>query len=120
MKNLQKISSSLSPLRLLRFGLGMSFLYRGLAMIQNPTEWTNIIPSWTLTFFGGNIFLYLMGALCIFLALGFFTGILLKWISLAGALYLTLLLIFVGMNESNFRDFGLMTASLATYFLAKE
>lgn len=103
--------------RLLRLGLGITFLWIGYLIYQNPLSWGNYLQPWAANLLGAHLYLEMM--LTAFLDMGI--GLLLifnlfTWVASLGAtLQLISILIVSGITEITIRDVGLLGASLALF-----
>lgn len=116
----QKIHFEFSPLAALRFGIGMTLLYAGLSMFFDTTSWKSSVPGVFADVLPPEIALAFAGIFSIILAFFFFLGVFLRITAFAAFLWFAIGLVLSGVTESTFRDFGLMCASLAAFFLAEK
>ncbi len=110
----------LSPVLLLRIGLGLVFIYAGAHQIADPGAWTGFVPGWLGQIISPLTFIYIHGAFELALGLGIIIGFYLPILALIGALDLFAILIFFGVDDVTFRDFGLLMASLALFLFTGE
>lgn len=104
----------------LRVGLAAVFIWAGVDMIRNPSDWQGFIPPWLLELlpYGEYEYLFIHGTFEILLAVSFLSGFLV-WISAPLAvLEFAGILIFVGVDQVTFRDIGLLGAAWAMSYLA--
>jgi hypothetical protein len=107
----------LSPILILRTGLGLTLLYASLHMLFDTTSWIGFVPQWMETIMSARAFLIIHALFQLILSA------LLIWdFSLPAASLLTFLdfvgiLIFYGVDDITFRDFGLAMAALALFAL---
>jgi len=102
---------------LLRYSMGLVFLYFGFQQITNPFEWTGFIPDFALSFglsatilvIGNALFELILGTL---LLLGMYT----KFVSLILSIHVFIIALSIGFNPLGIRDFGLSLATLAIFF----
>ena len=110
----------LKPTLLIRIGLAAVFIYAGIHTLFNYQSWIGFVPGWIQSILDPKIFLYLHSGfeliLGIFLLIGFFLPI----TSLLTFFDIFAILIFYGVDDVTFRDFGLMMASLALFLLSRE
>ena len=112
---------ALSPSLPLRLGLGLTYLYSGIGLITEPTNWYGFAPGWVTDFVERfttmDTFLRIQG--CGELALALLT---LAWflkpkaafvVAILGALHVASILAFAGIDPLTFRDIGLLGAWLA-------
>lgn len=102
-------------LNILRVGMGITFLWVGLLILQSPESWGGLMQPWASTILGDAmqesmittaIFDILVGLL---LVIGIFT-----WqAALVGAIHLAVVLTVVGIDAITVRDIALLTGCLA-------
>ena len=104
---------------LLRTGLGLVFLLIAIDEIRKPLIWAAFIPLFlkNLLPFGVQYFIYFNALFEILISLSLFSGFLIKYTSILGALHMLVIVISLGFNDLAFRDFGLFMAFLAVFFL---
>ncbi len=99
----------------LRVGLGITFLWIGYLIMQNPEGWGQSIQPWAqallpfslkATMIGTAIFDMIVGIL---LMIGFRTWI----VAGLGALHLLSIIVTMGFNPFTIRDIGLLAAALS-------
>ena len=101
--------------QILRLGLGVTFLWIGVMIFQDPIGWSTFIKPWAARL----IPVPLVQAMQDTAALDVLVGALLLsglfvWAAAAlGALHLTIVLVTVGVNATTVRDVGLLAASLS-------
>lgn len=113
--------SKYGPL-LLRVGLAFVFIFAGVAALSNPSNWIGYIPAWvsnTLPF-PAEIFLKIHASADILIGVLLLLGLWIRWVALAGALFLLSIVIFYGVDEVTFRDIGLIGALLSIVFMKDE
>lgn len=79
------------------------------------------VPDWIVSLFakfgvGGVQFVYLNGVFEVLVGLSLVTGVFARVFCLLGALFLLLVIVFMGINEVSIRDIGLMGGLLAVCF----
>lgn len=107
---------------LLRVGLAFVFVFAGVAALSNPSNWIGYIPTWiqnTLPF-PAEIFLKIHASADILIGVLLLFGVWIRWVALAGALFLLSIVIFYGIDEVTFRDIGLIGALLYIVVSRKE
>ncbi len=109
----------LTPEFILRIGLGLTFLYAGLHVIFDSTSWIGFIPHWLQTLVNPHLFLTIHGIAEIVLGGLILGGLFLQVASLLAFLDLFSILVFYGVDDVTFRDFGLMMAALTLFLLVK-
>ena len=110
----------LSPVLLLRIGLGLVFIYAGAHQIANPGGWAGFVPAWLGDIIAPLTFIYIHGAIELALGLGIIIGFYLPALAIIASLDLFAILIFFGVDDVTFRDFGLLMASLALFFFTRK
>ena len=114
----------------LRLGLGIMFLYSGFDIIMHPTAWywaVRGLPLFiqnSITAIGIDTYLKLQGASELVLAAAFLAWFLPRWITKIAALVAVMemaaILFLVGVDSITFRDFGLVGAGAALFFLLSQ
>ncbi len=112
-----KENVKLSPVFILRIGLGLALLYASLHMFLDPAAWTPFIPSWVGAIINPQTFLAIHSAFELILGILLLCGWLLPGVSLLVFLDFVSIIIFYGVDDITFRDFGLAMAALALFVL---
>ena len=105
---------------ILRVGLAAVFLWFGFSQLLDGVNWVSWVPEWAVNFLHlpPAMIVLLNGAFEIvagsFLALNILT----RWVALALALHLVVLVFEIGLTATGVRDFGLMAATFALVFLS--
>lgn len=102
---------------ILRLGLGITFIWVGLLILQDPVSWAGYVNPWVLPYIPGSLesMMVQTGYLDIF------TGILMLvsptvWAgALLGALHLVVVLVASGVTDITVRDIGLLFACVALF-----
>ena len=115
MKEIKK----LTPEFVLRIGVGLTFLYAGLHVAFDPTSWIGFVPHWLGTIINPYLFLTIHGIVEIILGALILSGFFIPIASLLAFLDLFSILVFYGVDDTTFRDFGLMMAVLALFLLSR-
>ncbi|MAF80352.1 hypothetical protein CL629_04740 [bacterium] len=112
----------IKPELVLRIGLAGTFLYAGLNSILNPTSWIGFIPQWinSIPLLTRELFLTIHGMFEIILAIALLVGIYKKLAALLAFLSIGVIVIFSGIDDVTFRDFGLLGASYALMLLYRK
>ncbi|MEK7162429.1 MAG: DoxX family membrane protein [Patescibacteria group bacterium] len=105
----------LSPVLILRIGLGLTLLYASLHMFFDPVSWVGFIPQWVRQIIDPRTFLYIHSAFEFILSVLLLRGIFLPAVSFIVFLDFTSILLFYGVDDITFRDFGLAMAALALF-----
>jgi len=108
----------LSPVLILRLGLGLTFLYASLHMLYDPTSWVGFIPQWAGNIIDPNTFLIIHSIFELILSVLLLWGVFLPAVSLIAFLDLVAILLLYGVDDLTFRDFGLALATLALFALS--
>lgn len=110
----------------LRLGLAAVFGYSSIDMLWHPTAWhwaVHGLPLFVqniITAIGIDVYLMLQGASELFFALVFLLWIwprLTRAVALFAAVEMASILLLVGVNGFTFRDFGLLGATSALFFI---
>jgi hypothetical protein len=113
----------------LRLGFAAMFGYSGVDILVHPTAWHWAIRGLPLFFqniintIGLDTYLMLQGIVELLFALIFLLWIwsrLTRLVALLVALEMATILLFVGIDSITFRDFGLLGAAIALFFLLKQ
>lgn len=102
-------------LTILRIALGITFLWIGILIIQDPEVWGGYIQPWAAKLLPLPVKEMMFGTGILDVALGFLllTNIL-TWLAGAiGALHLAIVLITAGVNAVTVRDIGLLGAAVS-------
>lgn len=110
-----------SPGLVLRLGLGLTYLYSGFQLFNQPGLWRSFLPIWYANFIAGILsvetYLRLQGVTEVIMGLLFFAWFSGVWgVRIAAAymaLEMALILVFTGVDLITFRDIGLLAAALA-------
>ncbi|MBI2507041.1 MAG: DoxX family membrane protein [Candidatus Niyogibacteria bacterium] len=103
---------------ILRIGLGITFVWIGVLILQNPAAWSGFIKPWVVNFLFTTPEKTMIGAGIFDLAVGFFL-LINFWTftaSLLAALHLAIVLLVSGINAITVRDIGLLAGALALAF----
>lgn len=99
----------------LRVGLGLVFLYAATASLQDPTNWVGFVPSFVGVLMPRESFLFVHSLFELALGVALIVG---KWLPVLSTLAFLLflgILMFFGINDVTFRDFGLASMALALF-----
>ncbi len=107
----------LSPILILRIGLGLTLLYASLHMFFDPVSWIGFVPRWIGQIVDAQTFLTIHSAFELLLAILLLFGIFLSAASLVAFLDFASILVFYGVDDITFRDFGLALAALTLFLL---
>lgn len=104
-----------SPAMLLRVGLGLTFLYAGIASLIDPIPWVGYLPAWTSALAPATTLIPIHGIFQAALGFALITGTLLRLTALVATLDLAGILVSYGIDGVTFRDLGLLFATLALF-----
>ena len=113
------IFKKISPEWVLRIGLGLTYLYSGVGLFNQPALWRSFLPIWYAKFVAVVLpvetYLRLQGVVEVVLGFLFLAWLSGKWgVKIASAymmLEMAFILIFVGIDLITFRDIGLLAAA---------
>lgn len=115
---MKKVGNSLlNPVLILRIGIGGVLVYAGVSTIVNPILWIGFVPKWMTIFVSAETFLVFHGAFSLLLGLVVLSGFMTPLSSAIAFLNFLLIMIFFGVDEVTFRDFGLLAGALALFLL---
>ncbi len=117
MFSLSEKNPKLSPVFVIRVGLGLTFLYASLHMFMDPVAWLPFIPHWVGSIINPQTFLIIHSTFELIFAVLLLWGTFLPAVSLLAFLDFVSILIFYGVDDLTFRDFGLAMAALALFAL---
>jgi len=114
--NFKKIDSEI----LLRVGLGLIFIYAGLQSLLDPSSWIGFLPYWLTPIIHPAIAIKIHAIISLIVGFSLLAGFRLKLFSVLAFLELAAILIFYGVDNVTFRDFGLATAAIALFLISSE
>lgn len=100
---------------ILRIALGITFLWIGILIVQDPEAWGGYIQPWAAKLLPLPIKEMMLGTGALDIVIGFLlvTNIL-TWLAAAiGAIHLVIVLVTSGINSITVRDIGLLGAAVA-------
>jgi uncharacterized membrane protein YphA (DoxX/SURF4 family) len=99
----------------LRIGLGITFIWIGILIFQNPENWAAMMQPWAKALLPVSPVLALQATAFLDVLTGgcLIIGLFLPLASLYGAAHVAVVLVTVGVNESTVRDIGLLGAMFA-------
>jgi len=112
-------NAKISPKSLIRIGLGAVFLYAGISALINPMAWVGFVPSWVSVITTPFVFLAGHAVFQILIAIVLFSGVKLRVAASIAFIDILGILVFFGVDDVTFRDFGLLTAAAALFFLSR-
>jgi len=103
---------------LLRLGLGVTFLWVGVMIFQNPEGWGAFIQPWAARLMPVPLTLAMQSTAALDVAVGLLllAGVFVWAAAALGAVHLVTVLVTVGVNTTTVRDIGLLAASLSLAF----
>jgi len=109
-------TAMLSPILLLRVGVGLTLLYIGVVAVADPETWALYVPLWVP---GPAVScITVCGVLDLVLAALIIAGRALPLASFLAAFHFAALILGYGVDDATFQSFGLMFASLALFVLS--
>ncbi|MEK7512810.1 MAG: hypothetical protein AAB601_01270 [Patescibacteria group bacterium] len=120
MSGIDSVFRLLRPVLLLKVGVGFVFLYVGLQALIDPESWIGFVPQWVGALLPRETFLlfHSVGELVLGVLILFLSRRWLATIGIVAFLDLAAILVFYGVDDVTFRDFGLAFAALALAALA--
>ncbi len=106
-------TSSYAPI-LLRFAIGLVYLWFGSSQLLDPLQWEAFVPSWAL--YGGitsHTLVYFNGIFEVIMALLLLLGIYTRIVASLLFVHLLTITLSIGFNAIGVRDFGLTFATLS-------
>lgn len=100
----------------LRIGLGVVFVWIGIDVFRNPTDWVSFVPSVGID---PNQLLKFGGVFDLVIGIALITGFFYRLAALLGALHVASVLIMFGVDQVLIRDVGLLGALLSLLFWKK-
>jgi uncharacterized membrane protein YphA (DoxX/SURF4 family) len=103
----------------LRLGLAAVFLWFGFSQVLESVNWVSWVPEWAvnLLHIPPAMIVLLNGSFEIIAGGLLALNILTRWVALLLALHLVVLVFDIGLTAIGVRDFGLMAATFALFFL---
>lgn len=95
--------------------MGLTLLYASLHMFFDPTAWIGFIPKWIGAIVNPQTFLMIHSAFELVFSIFLLWGIFLPAVSLLTFLDFVSILVFYGVDDLTFCDFGLAMAALALF-----
>jgi len=105
---------------ILRFGLGVVFIWIGILVLKSPEGWGAYMQPWAQELLISPIktTMIIAGVADILFGILLFSGKL-TWLgALLGSLHLIVIVVTVGLNEIGLRDLGILVGSVALFFLS--
>lgn len=115
-----KGTGKLTPMFVLRIGLGLTLIYAGAHILSDTVTWVEFIPPWLYKLISPSLFLTIHGIEELILGVLLLAGIFLPAVSILTFLDMLSIVIFYGVDDISFRDFGLMMAALALFLLTRK
>jgi hypothetical protein len=102
----------------LRVGLGITFFWIGVLILQAPDSWAALLQPWAKSLIPGSwLILSLQSTAVLDMAVGacLISGVFMPLATLVGAVHILTVLVTVGINEVTVRDIGLLGATTGLY-----
>ncbi len=106
-----------SPELALRLGLGLTFIYAATQGLLDPQAWVGFVPHWVGALMPISSFLTIHSIFELLLGIAILVGLWLPASSLIAFADILAILVFYGVDDLTFRDFGLMLSALALFLL---
>lgn len=105
---------------MLRWGLAFVFFYAAIAALARPDHWGVFVPYFVSNTIGANLFLSIVSAYELLLAIWLVWGKKLSWVALLSAITFTVVVV-VDLSRFGdaFQDVGLACASLALFEMSR-
>lgn len=106
---------------ILRIGLGITFLWIGILIIQNPSAWFNYLLPWSKSLLDGwaTHIMYVIAGLDLLIGLLLLVDTMIWLVALIGILHLFMALLATGITALTVHDIALIAALIAIYLEAK-
>jgi len=107
-----------APIHIIRVGLGITFLWIGVLIIEDPTSWGGLLQPWAAGLLPVPVAQAMYSTAALDILVGFFllVDIYTGTAALVGLLHLLTVIITVGIDPITVRDIGLLAAALALVF----
>ncbi len=115
-----KGTTKLTPAFVLRIGLGLTLIYAGAHILGDTATWAGFIPPWLYKLIDPSFFLTIHGIGELILGILLLAGLFLPFVSILTFLDMLSIIVFYGVDDISFRDFGLMMAALALFLLTRK
>lgn len=104
-----------SAYHILRIGLGLTFAWIGVMILQNPDAWGGYLQPWALNLLPVPVRTVMIGTGWFDIALGtlLIINIWPRLFAALGALHIAVVLVTAGVNAITVRDIGLLAGALA-------
>ena len=101
--------------QILRIGIGITFLWIGILIVQNPAAWGGYIQPWALKLIPVPVAQLMLGTGILDIILGVLLILnILTWLAgLVAAAHLAVVLVTSGINAITVRDIGLLAAAIS-------
>lgn len=105
---------------ILQISLGITFLCTGYFILKHTEKWTGFIKPWAekLLPTSKQNAMKLTGYYDLFQGIWLLSGILPAWASFFAALHMIQVLIVAGIDDTTYRDIGILGASIALLFFS--
>lgn len=115
-----EILKAVTPARVLGIGLGLTFVYAAIHALIDPQNWIGFVPLWVEAVMARETFLLIHSIFELALGVSLVFGLWLPWTAGIAFLNLASILLFFGIDETTFRDFGLAFAAVALFLLHRK
>lgn len=115
-----KGTTKITPSFVLRVGLGLTLIYAGAHIMGDTVTWSGFIPPWLYKLMSPSLFLTIHGIGELILGVLLLAGFFIPTISILTFLDMLSIMVFYGVDDISFRDFGLMMAALALFLLVRK
>jgi len=107
-----------SSFNILRVGLGITFLWIGILIFQNPEAWGGYLQPWAVKLLAVDIKTAMVATAVFDIIIGFsfLVNYLTFWASLLASFHLIIVMTVSGINPITVRDLGLLAGTLALAF----
>lgn len=107
--------------RILRIGLGITFVWVGVLILLEPTVWAGFLQPWAAELLPFPVIPMMIGTGILDIVIGVLLVLnLFTWLAaLVGGLHLLVVLVTTGISNITVRDIGLLAAAFALFFEKK-
>ncbi|MEK7084496.1 MAG: DoxX family membrane protein [Patescibacteria group bacterium] len=105
---------------LLRFFIGITFVWIGILILQDPIGWSGYLEPWArnLLILPIEMTMMITGVFDVVVGVLFLLNLFVRWAGFLGALHIVVVLATSGLNEATIRDIGILGGTLALAFSA--
>ncbi len=107
-----------SGYHILRVGMGLTFLWIGVLILQDPTFWGGFLKPWAVNLLPVPLHEAMISTAVLDILIGFFLLIdVVTWIAAAfGSIHLLIILITAGIDSITVRDIGLLGGCISLFW----